>query len=109
MSRLPQAEFRLRVVSPSDDPTGDIEPSTGSAAGPPVGAEPSDELAQVIKARISDRLGSRIHELDVSVEAEAIVLRGYCATYYTKQLAQHAALGVLNDEQLDNRISVTQG
>jgi hypothetical protein len=36
-----------------------------------------------------------------------VVLEGQCATYYTKQLAQHAALGVLEDEHLENAIAVT--
>jgi hypothetical protein len=35
-----------------------------------------------------------------------VILEGQCATYYTKQLAQHAALGLLEDEQLENAIVV---
>jgi hypothetical protein len=42
----------------------------------------------------------------VRVLGNTIVLEGKCATYYTKQLAQHAALGVLDDEQLENAIVV---
>ena len=38
---------------------------------------------------------------------ETIVLEGRCSTFYTKQLAQHAALGVLDEEQLENAIIVT--
>jgi len=34
------------------------------------------------------------------------VLEGECSTYYSKQLAQHAALGVLEDEPLENTIVV---
>jgi hypothetical protein len=30
-------------------------------------------------------------------------------TYYTKQIAQHAALGVLEDEHLENAIVVAVG
>jgi hypothetical protein len=36
----------------------------------------------------------------------AVLLQGQCATYYTKQLAQHAALGILDDERLENDIEV---
>lgn len=64
-------------------------------------------LSEVIRSRIRQRLGDRVHELCVAVEDNQVILNGRCATYYTKQLAQHAALGVLNDEQLENRIEVT--
>lgn len=71
------------------------------------GESPLPALDEVIRGRIRQRLGERIQELDVSVNDLSVVLRGRCSTFYTKQLAQHAALGVLNDEQLDNRIEVT--
>ena len=63
-------------------------------------------LAVAIRQRIESRLGGRIRDLAIRVRGEAIVLEGRCATYYTKQLAQHAALGVLEDEQLENAIVV---
>ncbi|QDU87084.1 hypothetical protein Pla175_04390 [Pirellulimonas nuda] len=63
-------------------------------------------LAERIHDRIAKRLGGRVRGLDVQVEDKAITLRGRCATYYTKQLAQHAALGVLEDETLVNAIVV---
>ena len=63
-------------------------------------------LAQRIRERIQLRLGGRIHELDVKVADKLVTLYGRCATYYTKQLAQHAALGVLEDEHLENSIVV---
>lgn len=69
----------------------------------------SPALGEVIRGRIRKRIGDRVHDLDVSVDEAAVVLQGRCATFYTKQLAQHAALGVLNDEQLDNQIVVTSG
>ncbi len=68
---------------------------------------PSPPLGEVIRGRIRQRLGDRVHELDVAVDESSVTLRGRCATFYTKQLAQHAALGVLNNEQLDNQITVT--
>ena len=37
---------------------------------------------------------------------DLVVLEGECTTYYTKQLAQHAAMGVLEDEHLENAIVV---
>ena len=47
--------------------------------------------------------------LSVRILERTVVLEGQCATYYTKQLAQHAALGVLEDEHLENAIIVTIG
>jgi hypothetical protein len=35
-----------------------------------------------------------------------VYLEGRCATYYTKQLAQHAAMGIIEDEHLENLIVV---
>jgi len=64
-------------------------------------------LAVAIRQRIESRLGQRVRDLAIRVRGNIIVLEGHCATYYTKQLAQHAALGVLEDEQLDNAIVVT--
>jgi hypothetical protein len=64
-------------------------------------------LAVAIRQRIESRLGGRVRELAIRVRGNTIVLEGSCATFYTKQLAQHAALGVLEDEQLENLIVVT--
>lgn len=64
-------------------------------------------LAVAIRQRIESRLGGRVRDLAIRVRGETIVLEGRCATFYTKQLAQHAALGVLEDEQLENAITVT--
>jgi hypothetical protein len=65
------------------------------------------QLAIAIRQRIETRLAGRIRDLSVRIKGEIIVLEGSCATYYTKQLAQHAAFGVLEDEQLENAIVVT--
>jgi len=64
-------------------------------------------LAVAIRQRIESRLGGRVHDLAIRVRGNTIVLEGRCATFYTKQLAQHAALGVLEDERLENAIVVT--
>jgi hypothetical protein len=66
-------------------------------------------LAKLIEQRIEARLPGRVRHLSVHVSAAFIVLEGECSTYYTKQLAQHAALGVLEDEHLENAIIVTIG
>jgi polynucleotide 5'-kinase involved in rRNA processing len=63
-------------------------------------------LAVAIRQRIESRLGGRVRDLAIRVRGATIVLEGRCSTFYTKQLAQHAALGVLEDEQLENAIIV---
>jgi len=64
-------------------------------------------LAIAIRQRIESRLGGRVRDLAIRVRGDTVVLDGTCTTYYTKQLAQHAALGVLENEQLENAITVT--
>ena len=64
-------------------------------------------LAIAIRQRIESRLGGRVRDLAIRIAGETITLEGNCATFYTKQLAQHAALGVLEDEHLENAIVVT--
>ncbi len=64
------------------------------------------ELANKILARIESRLPGRLRELTVFSTENAVVLTGQCCTFYTKQLAQHIAMGVLEYEQLINNIEV---
>ena len=60
----------------------------------------------VIHQRIESRLPGRVRNLLVRSFDALVILEGQCATYYTKQLAQHAAMGVLEDEHLENAIVV---
>lgn len=64
------------------------------------------DLANLILNRIESRLPGRIRHLTVYTTANAVVLAGQCSTFYTKQLAQHAAMGVLEYERLINNIDV---
>jgi hypothetical protein len=82
------------------------QPGSRTAA---LSARPDPEqqaLAQQIVARIETRLPSRIRHLTATATDNAIVLSGECSTFYTKQLAQHVAMGVLEYEKLINNISV---
>ena len=45
-----------------------------------------------LRARIRDRLGGRVHGLQVLIHEAGVELRGRAATYYAKQLAQHAVM-----------------
>ncbi|QDV80184.1 BON domain-containing protein [Botrimarina mediterranea] len=65
------------------------------------------DLERLIRERILSRLGSRVRNLAVAVDRGVIHLAGQCSTYYTKQLAQHVTLGVVEDEVIDNAIEVT--
>jgi hypothetical protein len=64
------------------------------------------QLAIAIRQRIESRLAGRVRNLAVRIIGRTIILEGQCSTYYSKQLAQHAALGVIQDEQLENAIVV---
>ena len=64
------------------------------------------ELVQRIITRIESRLPGRVRQLTVYMTDNAVVLAGQCSTFYTKQLAQHVAMGVLEYERLINNIDV---
>ena len=81
----------------------------------PINVEPTNtndceqfniDLAERIITRIESRLPSRIRRLTVYTTDNAVVLTGECSTFYTKQIAQHTAMGVLEYEQLINNIDV---
>lgn len=67
---------------------------------------PSNELCRVIRERIRNLLHDRVRDLNVETDGDGIVISGRCANFHTKQLAQHAALDVMNNEPLLNRIEV---
>ena len=85
--------------------------TSASATSAPAGeAGPLDvELAKNILARIESRLPGRLRHLTVYTTENAVILTGQCCTFYTKQLAQHIAMGVLEYEQLVNNIDVQVG
>jgi hypothetical protein len=63
-------------------------------------------LELAIEQRIESRVRGRVRNLSVRVFEGLVILQGACSTYYTKQLAQHAALGILEEEHLENEIVV---
>ena len=63
-------------------------------------------LAERIRQRIELRLPGRIRDLKVVVVDGEVELAGRCATFYSKQLAQHVAMGVIDHERLVNSIEV---
>jgi hypothetical protein len=101
----PSAEASLVDVYLS--PAGSRANVSSAAATAP--ADRECKLAAAITQRIESRLPGRVRNLQVRITNVGVVIEGFCATYYTKQLAQHAALGVLEDEHLENAIVVTVG
>lgn len=87
------------VSSAESDSTDD-----GAVAAPRNARQRALEV--VIQQRIDSRLNGRVRNLQVRASGDVVILEGQCTTYYTKQLAQHAAMGVLEDEQLENAIVV---
>ena len=65
-----------------------------------------NSLQEHVERLVRSRTGGMIRELRVEVLNDTIVLTGRTATYYTKQLATHAALGLLKDTTLTNDIEV---
>lgn len=63
-------------------------------------------LEKIIADRIASRIGRRIRKLFVEVHGKTVRIGGECSTYYSKQLAQHVALGVIEDEHVVNEIAV---
>jgi hypothetical protein len=51
-------------------------------------------------------MGNRIRDLRILVRPEGIILQGRTATYHAKQLAQHAAMELVNLPILANDIDV---
>lgn len=86
------------------------------AAAPVVAATPMippsvrDPVADRLAARISRvvrrRTAGTIQNLHVEVRRDGVFLDGQCASFYAKQLAQQAAMGLTSDKQLTNRIEV---
>jgi hypothetical protein len=78
----------------------------GFAAVLPETLEEAERLAASIERAVQRETDSGVADLTVEVCPEGIRLRGRCETYYTKQLAQHAAMQVRREDHLINCIEV---
>ena len=58
--------------------------------------------------QVQTRTGRRVRDLAVELRPECVVLRGYAATYYVKQLAQQGVRDILPHVRLENAITVVQ-
>ncbi len=69
--------------------------------------EEAEELAASIEQAVQRETGRGVADLTVEVSPQGILLRGRCTTYYTKQLAQHAAMNIPGGDRLVNSIEVS--
>jgi osmotically-inducible protein OsmY len=69
--------------------------------------EEAEELAASIERAVQYETGRGVADLTVEVGPKGVLLRGHCDTYYTKQLAQHAAMSIRGGGQLINSIEVS--
>lgn len=115
LSTEPQPSLELSdVASPliaNDDPFDSSSLIEQLVSDQLVSDQPDSEqydfqLAERILQRIESRLPGRIRHLTVFTTENAVILAGDCCTFYSKQLAQHTAMGTLEYERLINNIEV---
>ena len=63
-------------------------------------------LQNELERQVQVRTGRRVRELAIELRPELVILRGYAATYYVKQLAQHGVRDMLPHVSLENAIVV---
>jgi hypothetical protein len=69
--------------------------------------EEAENLAASIERAVQRETGRGVDDLTVEVSPQGVLLKGRCTTYYTKQLAQHAAMGMPGGDRLTNSIEVS--
>lgn len=69
--------------------------------------EEAEELAASIERAVQCETGRGVADLTVEVGPHGVLLKGRCDTYYTKQLAQHAAMRMPGGNRLINSIVVS--
>ena len=69
--------------------------------------EEAEELATSIEQAVQRETGHGVAGLTVEVSPQGVRLKGRCTTYYTKQLAQHAAMNIPGGDRLTNCIEVS--
>jgi hypothetical protein len=81
--------------------------SRGFADVLPETLEEAEELAASIERAVQLETGRGVADLLVEVNSHGILLKGRCSSYYTKQLAQHAAMSIPGGDRLTNSIEVS--
>ena len=67
----------------------------------------AEAMAASIERAVHRHTSGGVRGLCVEVQGDDVLLRGTCDTYYCKQLAQHAAMGVSGRNTLTNQIRVS--
>ncbi len=80
--------------------------ATGDHPLPETVAE-AEKLAASIERAIRRETAGGVRDLRVEINSNSVLLTGRCRTYYCKQLAQTAAMGVSGGDQLSNQIEVS--
>ncbi len=88
----------LRVWAGTKQRLADVLPET---------LEEAEELAVSIERAVQHETGRAVADLTVEVGPQGVRLKGRCDTYYTKQLAQHAAMRIPGGDRLVNSIEVS--
>lgn len=79
-----------------------IPPTTA----PPLEDVDTDELIRKITRQIKRKTNFGVQEMAVTFQDGKMILTGYCRTFFTKQLAQEAALKFVGECVLVNKIRV---
>ena len=64
------------------------------------------ELTAQVRQDVRRHTGGRVHNLTVVMTGTHVVLEGFCSSFHSYQLAQHAAMRTAEDFSVDNRIEV---
>ena len=80
--------------------------ATARAQGSCTHPDSAEQMTQHIKEAVRRATSGRVHNLDVTVTGTHILLQGFCSTFDCFQLAQHAAMQVVEDLPFDNQIEV---
>lgn len=81
--------------------------SQAVSVGLPETLADAEKLAASIERAVQQETGHGVRNLSVEVNRDGVRLNGRCATYYCKQLAQHAAMGMPGGDRLTNSIQVS--
>ncbi len=87
------------------DETALVLPAIGEEL--PETLEEAEILAASIERAVQEETGRSVLDLSVEVGEDGVLLKGHCATYYCKQLAQHAAMEMTGVNRLTNSIKVS--
>jgi osmotically-inducible protein OsmY len=77
------------------------------ATAPPTVVDVQAWTARIRRAIRRETRGG-VSDLKVEIEPRTIRLRGYCRSFYCKQLAQQAAMRLSGETALDNQIEVRE-